>query len=183
MTASINVAILENHPLVVLVLQEQIRAALPEVNVTYAGDQVSMAAEAVEAGTRLIVMDIDLGDDVDTKEAVALLISRGAQIILTSAHDHAASLKALIELGTFAFIPKRMIAKQLDSAIRHLDIGTRWLSPEFAGALAQCHAEDGTIHEELSLYGGGLTLAALARRRSETEGAVWQLLLGQAFGS
>ena len=176
------VVILENHPLVMLAMQEQIKTALPEAKVMYVGDNLSDALTAIAYGARLVVMDHDLGPDVNASAAIAQCIAAGANIVVTSAHDRVPHLDELCRNGVLAFIPKRLLAVQLSEVAQHIEKGMRWLSPQFASALAHCLAESENLHEDLALYAGGVSLESIARRDGISTDEVWQHLLDHALG-
>ena len=161
--------LLEDHPLVLESLRNQISQHLPSAEFVYAGASVSAALAAHEiAPARAAIVDLDLGDDRSPIDVVAALVEAAIPVLVVSAMGDPATVQQVMIAGADGFVSKRAEIVQLGEAIDAVLRGDTYVSPELAGAMVSRPASTVTLSEQeqkaLVLYASGLKLESVARR-------------------
>lgn len=160
----VSLAIIDDHELV----REGLRALLAaqsdgRARVLYCGASVEEAAEAM---VEVALLDVDLGPrSSDVATNCRTLTSAGIGVLLISAFDDPAAIRAGLVAGALGFVPKRVSYEELSAAVDAVAADEIYLSVGLAGLLAS--AQDSPElspreHDALRLYASGLTLAAVA---------------------
>lgn len=162
----IRLALIDDHELV----REGLRALLvarPEssIEIVYSGSSV---VEAVDAHPQVALLDVELGSGAGPVSAnVEQLVSAGIDVLMVSAYDDPASVRAGMRAGALGFAPKSVSYETLVEALRTTAAGELFLSVGLASILASAaDAPDLSPREldALRLYASGLKLTAVAHR-------------------
>lgn len=160
----ISLAIIDDHELV----REGLRALLAaqsdgRASVVYCGASVE---EAADSAADVALLDVDLGPRAgDVATNCRALTSARMGVLLISAFDDPAAIRAGLVAGALGFVPKRVSYDELSAALEAVAADEIYLSVGLAGLLAS--AQDSPElspreHDALRLYASGLTLAAVA---------------------
>ena len=161
--------LLEDHPLVLESLRNQISQHLPTAKFVYAGASVEAALAAHAADpARAAIVDLDLGDDRSPIDVVGALVEASIPVLVVSAMGDPATVQQVMFAGADGFVSKRAEIAQLGEAIDAVLRGDSYVSPELAGAMVSKPASTVTLSEQeqkaLVLYASGLKLESVARR-------------------
>lgn len=159
-------ALIDDHELVREGLRALIAENAPDAWVmAYSGDDPRQAAIA---GADVALLDVELGDGAPSvAQSTALLLDAGAAVLLISAFDDAASIRAGLSAGALGFVPKRVSFGALREALETVSRGELYLSVDLASILAAGDPIPDLSPRELDalrLYASGLKLAAVAHR-------------------
>lgn len=157
-------AIVDDHELVCAGLSAIVQG-FPDVHLVYTG---ASPADAVHARPEVALLDIELGDAApDVVDNVRSLHAVGANVLLISAFEHAASIRRALHEGALGFIPKRVGVEPLRDALTTVAQGQMYLSVDLASILANAPEAPGLSPREqdaLRWYASGLKLTAVAHR-------------------
>lgn len=161
--------LLEDHPLVLDSLRNQISQHLPSAVFIYAGARVEDALAAhAETPALAAIVDLDLGDDRSPIDVVTALVEVSVPVLVVSAMGDPAVVQQVMFAGADGFVSKRAEINQLGEAIDAVLRGDSYVSPELAGAMISKPASAVTLSEQeqkaLVLYASGLKLESVARR-------------------
>lgn len=161
--------LLEDHPLVLESLRNQIAQHLPDANFVYAGDRIEDALRAhATTPARAAIVDLDLGDDRSPIDVVTALVEASVPVLVVSAMGDPGVVQQVMFAGADGFVSKRAEIGQLGEAIDAVLRGDSYVSPELAGAMVSKPASAVTLSEQeqkaLVLYASGLKLESVARR-------------------
>jgi DNA-binding NarL/FixJ family response regulator len=178
---SARVVVLEDHPLVREALTSQVRAAVDEVDLVYAGASVAEAVAAVQArGADCVVLDLDLGDGRSPVQNVIELTDAGVKVLVVSALGDQATIRASLAAGALGFVSKAAETSELHNAVRATLAGEEYTSPEVAAALLNAAPTSVALSEQerraMVLYASGLKMRAVARRMGVTEGTAQEYI-------
>ncbi len=135
------------------------------VHVVYSGYDV---ADALACQPQVVLLDVNLGPGAPpVAENTRAGVSAGAGVLLISAFDEAASIRAGLEAGALGFVPKRASYEELSEALECVGSGQLYLSVDLAAILAAGRDIPDLSPRELDalrLYASGLKLTAVAHR-------------------
>ena len=133
----IRVMVVDDHA----VVREGIRHVLDDRQTFAVVDEASSAAEAIarvrQAAPDVIILDISMPGGSGLG-AVAELIERAprAKVLMLSVHDDTEYVVESVHAGAHGYLRKDSTPAELRTAIATLHEGTRYYSPQVAGALA-----------------------------------------------
>ncbi len=161
--------LLEDHPLVLQSLRDQIVGQFPDAVFTYAGQDLLSSLEAhVAVPADCAIVDLDLGDDHSPVDVVSALVTSSIPVLIVSALAAPATVQAVMMAGADGFVSKRADVGQLSEALEAVLNGSTYVSPELAGAMLSKPAKSVSLSEQeqraLVLYASGLKLDAVARK-------------------
>lgn len=161
--------LLEDHPLVLESLRNQISQHLPGAEFVYAGASLEAAlASHTASPAQAAIVDLDLGDDRSPIDVVTALVESQVPVLVVSAMADPAIVQQVLFAGADGFVSKRAEISQLGQAIDAVLRGDTYVSPELAGAMVSKPASAVTLSEQeqkaLVLYASGLKLESVARR-------------------
>lgn len=159
-------AIVDDHELVREGLSALVVAhAADSVEIAYSGDSV---AAAIAAAPSVVLLDVELGPGAaDVATNTATIHAAGIPVLLISAFDDPASIRAGMRAGALGFVPKRVSYEQLQEALDCVAGDELYLSVDLASMLASAADTPELSPRELDalrLYASGLKLAAVAHR-------------------
>ena len=160
------VAVVDDHELVREGLVALIDRAVDAVGaVVYSGADVG---EAIEATPDIALLDVDLGPDAQPVTAnVRRLMEAEIRVLLISAFEEAAAIRAALTEWALGFVPKRVSVDALREALATVAAGEFYLSVDLATILAAAPESPNLSPREidaLRLYASGLKLSAVANR-------------------
>jgi DNA-binding NarL/FixJ family response regulator len=116
----------------------------------------------------VVLLDVDLGPGSNSVEVnVANLVAADHNVLLISANEDSFAIRRGLREGALGFIPKRVSAQVLLSALETVAAGEIFLSVDLASILANSKDRPDLSPREidaLRLYAAGLTLNAVAHR-------------------
>jgi len=170
----IDVAVVDDHP----VIRDGITGW---VTVPESGIRVVATATAVDevlAGpgrrAHVVLLDLDLGDGTAPERNVAAILAAGPAVLVLSASDRPAAVRAAMRAGAGGYVLKHEEAAELRAAIRAVAAGTDWVSPRLAHIFATDDAPDRPAlsaqeTRTLRLYATGMPIKSVARRLGISE--------------
>jgi DNA-binding NarL/FixJ family response regulator len=115
-TLKLSFVILEDHPLLLTALGAQIRDLYPECPVVYEGKDVIAAADFCNKDTVAIV-DLDLGDNRKAADVVAIIVAKGASVLVVSALGEPSTIESVMIAGAHGYMTKRANSGEFKEAI------------------------------------------------------------------
>ncbi len=173
--------VLEDHPLVLEAITDQLTTAFPGATMAYRGSRVSEAVRVGDAhAVTCAILDLDLGDGHAPAENVGQLISAGIPVILLSAHEQPLATQEAVSAGASAYVPKRSLAEQLAAAVGAVETGSTWMSQDFAAVLVPSEGStvslDPLAERALVLFAAGLPEPMIAGRMGAQSSEIRPLL-------
>lgn len=180
-TASVNLILLEDHPLFREGLKQQIKTIFPFVNYVYEGSDVFLARKAAsQDSVNLAIVDLHLGDGRSPAEIVSTLSSKRIPVLVISALATFESVQNAISVGAKGFISKDSPIDEILRAIKSVSEGNQWISKAFEDQLPAVKLSKDELSPQerkaLILYASGLKLNAVARRMNVAPSTVKQYL-------
>jgi DNA-binding NarL/FixJ family response regulator len=128
---TLNVLIVDDHPMVLEYLSSAVGKALPDAIVRTAGDLAAALELAGEVRVDMVLLDLGLPGCGGIE---SLLRFRKAQpdvrAVVVSAEDDQASVRGALAAGAVGFIPKASSPKVVVNALRLVAEGGRYIPPE-----------------------------------------------------
>lgn len=163
--AALRIAIIDDHELVREGLASLLAASAGVATIVYNGDD---PAQAATRGADIALLDIDLGPGgTPVNVGIATLQAAGVRVLLISAYEESAQVRAALRAGALGFVPKRVSFETLVEAVQTVARGELYLSIDLASILAAAPETPGLSPRELDalrLYASGLKLNAVANR-------------------
>lgn len=181
MEKTLEVVLLEDHPLYREGLRSYISTAIPRVSFSYIGADFLEAKRTLdEKAVALAIVDLHLGDGRAPSEIVGVFTARKIPVLVISALNNFDSVKSAFSMGATGFVTKDSPSDEILKAIRSVLGGKEWISPTLNKAL---HSDESPL-EKLSsqetkaaiLYAGGLKLDVVARRMNVAPSTVKQYI-------
>ena len=116
---------------------------------------------------QVVLLDLRLADGKVTVGDVHALLSAGMKVLIVSGESEGALLQAILGAGASGFVAKEDSSRELLAAIEAAATGNTWTSRELAEIVARDPLRPALSDRELeavTLYAGGLTMTAVARR-------------------
>jgi two-component system nitrate/nitrite response regulator NarL len=135
MTRAIRVGIVDPHPLYRQGVVKTI-AGRRDFTVVFEGDTASDArAAALKGGLDILLLDISIfdGDFKRTHELKAL--DANLKLVALTAHDDVFTVSTVLAAGVRGYILKGIYGSDLVSALRTIDAGKPYVTPELASEL------------------------------------------------
>lgn len=116
---------------------------------------------------QVLLLDLQLGGRLVTVAEVEELLAQGLRVLIVSGAGEGALVQDLLRAGVSGFVAKEDSARELLAAIEAAATGNTWTSRELAEIVARDPRRPALSPRELeavTLYAGGLTMTAVARR-------------------
>lgn len=181
MTGVIDIAAVDDHPIVLDSVAGWIAADENDIRVIATAATVPALLAGPGRRAHVVLLDLDLGDGTTAEGNVAALRAAGPAILVLSASDRPAAVRAAMRAGAHGYALKSERADQIRLAIREIAAGGDWISPHLAYIFATDDAVDRPIlspqeRRALQLYAAGLPLKSVARKMTIGEETVKQYL-------
>ena len=150
-----NIVLTDDHPLVRRGIKEILQESLHEAVVHEAQDAASLMATLRRESIDLVILDLSLPDRHGL-DCLAEIRQRKAtpppQVLILSMHAEQRFALRALELGADGYVTKDRAPEDIINAIRRIQGGGRYISPEVAEALAgrAFGRRDQPLHEILS---------------------------------
>lgn len=173
--ATARFALIEDHPLVLQALADNLSAALSDVEFVYLGASVDDAAAAIAAnGADCIILDLGLPDGRNPITTVADLKPTGVPILIVSALGDPATVRGAIMAGAAGYVSKQAPVAELIDAVRATLRGSTYMSSEIAAVLISVPESTVRLSEQerqvMTLYASGLKMDDVAAKMGITTG-------------
>lgn len=181
MTGVIDIAAVDDHPIILESVAGWVRAGQGDIRVVATAATVGALLAGPGRRAAVVLLDLDLGDGTSAERNVAAIRAAGPEVLVLSASDRPAAVRAAIRAGARGYALKSEQADQIRSAIKEVAAGRDWVSPR----LAYIFATDDTVgrptlsHQErraLQLYATGLPMKSVAKKMAISEETVKQYL-------
>lgn len=181
MTGIIDVAAVDDHPIIRDSVADWVRASQGDIRVVATAATVDALLAGPGRRADVVLLDLDLGDGTTPEGNVAAIRAAGPEILVLSASDRPVAVRAAMRAGARGYALKNEQADQIRSAIRAVAAGRDWISPRLAYIFAtDDDAGRPTLsHQErraLQLYATGLPLKSVAKKMAISEETVKQYL-------
>ena len=184
MTAVINVAVVDDHPIIRESAARWIMADSGDIALVATAPTVqALLALLAEPGGRadVVLLDLDLGDGTSVDGNVTAILDAGSAVLVLSASDRPVAVRAAMRAGARGYVLKNEQADQVRAAIREVAAGRDWISAGLAYIFATDDTADRpTLSNQekrtLELYATGLPLKSVARKLSIGEDTAKQYL-------
>ena len=175
MTSAARFALIEDHPLVLQALQDNLQGTLEEVEIVYAGASVDDAIEVIERdGADCVILDLGLRDGRNPIANVTELKHTEVPILIVSALGDPATVRGAIMAGAAGYVSKQAPIADLIDAVRATLRGSTYMSSEIAAVLISAPEAIVRLSDQerqvMVLYASGLTMDAVAEKMGITTG-------------
>jgi DNA-binding NarL/FixJ family response regulator len=130
----------------------------------------------------LALVDLDLGEGVESLDAVRQLVERCGAVLVMSAAGSASAVQMAIQAGAWTYVPKSPQLSELDDALNAWMRGVPFLSSELAGKLVTPQIPGVELDERtrraLALHSTGMSLRAISQTMGITTADAEGLLSG-----
>jgi DNA-binding NarL/FixJ family response regulator len=176
-----NFIILEDHPLVLSGIRQELADHFPEGRLIYSGSSLEDAIEAHKLRpVDCAVVDLDLGDNRSPAHIVTALVENSIPTLVVSVLTRPKTVQTAMSCGALGFVSKNSDEAVLIKAIRSVLEGDSYMSPELAGALSSPLAINLKLSTQesraLILYASGLTLEKVAAQMGLASSTVKEYL-------
>jgi two-component system nitrate/nitrite response regulator NarL len=181
LTGVIDIAAVDDHPIILESVAGWVRAGQGDIRVVSTAATVDALLAGPGRRADVVLLDLDLGDGTSAERNVTAIRAAGPEVLVLSASDRPAAVRAAIQAGARGYALKSEQADQIRSAIKEVAAGRDWISPR----LAYIFATDDTVgrptlsHQErraLQLYATGLPMKSVAKKMAISEETVKQYL-------
>ena len=181
MTAVIDVAVVDDHPIIRESAASWIMAGEDDIRLVATAATVGALLAGPGRRAGVVLLDLDLGDGTTVDGNVAALLGAGPAVLVLSASDRPVAVRAAMRAGARGYVLKNEQPGQIRSAIREVAAGRDWISAR----LAYIFATDDTANlpalsqqerRTLELYATGLPLKSVARKLAIREDTAKQYL-------
>jgi DNA-binding NarL/FixJ family response regulator len=162
-----NFIVLEDHPLVLAGIRQELADHFPEARLIYSGSSLDDAIEAHKLRpVDCAIVDLDLGDNRSPADLVSALVEKSIPTLVVSVLTRPKTVQTAMSCGALGYVSKNSDEAVLVEAIRSVLKGESFMSPELAGALSSPVAVNLRLSSQekkaLTLYASGLTLEKVA---------------------
>ena len=181
MTEAIDVAAVDDHPIILDSVAVWVAADLGDIRVVATEANVGALLAGPGRHADVVLLDLELGDGSTAEGNVTAIRAAGPEVLVLSASDRPPVVRAAIRAGARGYALKNEQADQIRFAIREVAAGRDWISPRLAYIFATDDAEDRpTLSNQerrtLQLYATGLPMKSVARKMAISEETVKQYL-------
>jgi two-component system, NarL family, uhpT operon response regulator UhpA len=168
MGGSIRVVIIDDHALFHAGVASWLATGAEDVEVVYAGVDLSAAVAATAAGD-VVLLDLDLGPGTPAvPDLVRRFVDRGAGVLIVSALGGNRVVRQGLSAGALGYLNKSCEPEDVIAGIRSVAGGRLFLTVDMAAVLGEDPDDVPSLSSQeiraLRLYTSGLTLEAVARR-------------------
>jgi two-component system nitrate/nitrite response regulator NarL len=180
-TDVIEVAAVDDHPIIRDSVASWVGARVGDIRVIATAATVAALLTGPGRQADVVLLDLELGDGSTADGNVAAIRVAGPEVIVLSASDRPAAVRAALRAGARGYVLKTEQADQVREAIREVGAGRDWMSASLACILATDDAPDRPAlspqeTRALQLYAAGLPLKSVARKMNLGEETVKQYL-------
>lgn len=179
--ASLNIILLEDHPLYRDGLISFVDKNFPNSKFVYTGGDFLAAKNAIsKEPINLAIVDLHLGDDRSPSELVGLFTGKDIPVLVISALNSFESVRSAFAMGAKGFVSKEAPIDEIAKAINTVVAGKEWVNSNLAKALNASNSPTEALSNQerkaLILYASGLKLEVVARRMEVAPSTVKQYI-------
>lgn len=170
---AISVAILDDHPILLTALTEWINRSGSDIGVVAAVGTWTALLAHPRFPADVVLLDIDLGDDLDLVTKIRTITASGAETIIISTHSRPDIIGRALEAGARGYLVKSERTEVILEAIRQAAQGEDFLTPETRALLGGGSAGLLTPRERriVGLFVEGMSLKQVATELGVTQDA------------
>jgi DNA-binding NarL/FixJ family response regulator len=177
----IGVAVVDDHPIILESAAGWIGADQSDIRLVATAATVPALLAGPGREADVVLLDLDLGDGTTVDGNVTAILGAGPAVLVLSASDRAAAVRAAIRAGARGYVLKNEQPAEIRSAIREVAAGRDWISPRLAHIIATDDAADRPSlspqeSRVLQLYATGLPMKSVARKMDIREDTAKQYL-------
>ena len=181
MTGVIDVAAVDDHPIVLYGVAAWVMAAESDIRVIGTAATVDALLAGPGRHAHVVLLDLDLADGTAAGRNVAAILEAGPAVLVLSVSDKPAAVRAAMRAGALGYVLKNEPTAQIRAAIKAVAAGNAWISPHLAYILATDDDADRPVlsHQEtraLQLYATGIPMKLVARKMTISEETAKQYL-------
>jgi len=181
LTGVIDIAVVDDHPIIVDSVAGWVMAAENDIQVVGTAATVDALLSGPGRHADVVLLDLDLGDGTTVEDNVAAILAAGPAVLVLSASDRPVAVRAAMRAGARGYVLKSEQTSQIRSAIREVAAGMDWISPRLAYIFVSDNAEERPTlsHQErrvLQLYATGMPMKSVARKMAISDETVKQYL-------
>ena len=128
MTGVIDVTAVDDHPIIRDSVAGWVRAGQGDIRVVATAATVDALLAGPGRRANVVLLDLDLGDGTSPEGNVAAIRAAGPEVLVLSASDRPAAVRAAMHAGARGYALKNEQADQIRSAIREIAAGRDWIS-------------------------------------------------------
>jgi len=125
----IDVAAVDDHPLVLDSMAGWIMGAEGGIRVVGTAPTVGDLLAGPGRAADVVLLDLDLDDGSTVERNVADILAAGPAILVLSASDKPAAVRAAMRAGALGYVLKNEQIGQIRAAIKEAAAGRDWISP------------------------------------------------------
>ena len=172
--AVIDVAAVDDHPVILDGLAAWVAAPGSRIRVMATAATVADLLTGPGRQAHVVLLDLDLGDGSTAEQNVAEIRAAGPAVLVLSASDRPATVRAAIRAGALGYVLKNEETSGVRAAIKAVAAGKDWISPRLAYIFATDDAPDRPAlsaqeTRALRLYATGMPMKLVARRMCISE--------------
>jgi two-component system nitrate/nitrite response regulator NarL len=180
-TGVIDVAAVDDHPIILESVASWVRAGQGDIRVVATAATVAALLAGPGRRADVVLLDLELGDGTTAEDNVAAIRAAGPEVLVLSASDRPAVVRAAVHAGARGYALKNEQADQIRAAIKEVAAGRDWISPRLAYILATDDAAGRPALSQqerraLQLYATGLPMKSVAKKMAISEETVKQYL-------
>jgi len=180
-TDVIDIAAVDDHPIILDSVARWVMTDEGDIRVVATTATVDALLAGPGRQARVVLLDLDLGDGTTVDRNVAAILEAGPAVLVLSASDRPAAVRAAMHAGARGYALKNEDAAQIRAAIREIAAGGDWISARLAYILATDDALDrpALSNQEtrvLQLYATGLPMKSVALKMGISEETAKQYL-------
>jgi two-component system nitrate/nitrite response regulator NarL len=181
LTGVINIAVVDDHPIIVDSVAYWVMAAENDIQVVGTAATVDALLSGPGRHADVVLLDLHLGDGTTVEDNVAAILAAGPAVLVLSASDRPVAVRAAMRAGARGYVLKSEQTSQIRSAIREVAAGMDWISPRLAYIFVSDDAEERPTlsHQErrvLQLYATGMPMKSVAKKMAISDETVKQYL-------
>lgn len=181
MTGVIDIAAVDDHPIILDSFAAWVMAAEGDIRVVATATTVGALLAGPGRQAHVVLLDLDLNDGTSVEQNVADILAAGPAVLVLSASDKPASVRAAMRAGALGYAVKNEQTTQIRAAIKEVAAGRDWISPSLAYIFATDDDADRPVLSQqetraLQLYATGMPMKAVARKMTISDETVKQYL-------
>ena len=181
MTAVIDIAAIDDHPIILNSVAAWVMASENDIRVVGTAATVDALLAGPGRDADVILLDLDLKDESTVERNVAAILAAGPAVLVLSASEKPVAVRTAMRAGALGYALKSEQTGQIQEAIREVAAGRAWISPRLATIFATDDAADRLVLSQqearaLQLYATGMPLKSVARKMTISDETVKQYL-------
>ena len=181
MTGVIDIAAVDDHPIILDSLASWVQAAAGDIRVVGTAATVDALLAGPGRHADVVLLDLGLGDGTTVERNVAAIRAAGPAVLVLSASDKPLAVRAAMRAGALGYVLKNEQTSQIQAAIREVAAGRDWISGRLAYILATDDAAGRPALSQqerraLQLYATGMPMKSVAGKMTISDETVKQYL-------